>query len=141
FGCDLCQVVCPFNGSTADLAPVPLGLRARPTHARPSLAPLLALGSKAYQRYVRGTALRRVRRRQFLRNVCVALGRVGGPGEIPALAEALAPREPLVRGPAAWALGRLGAARILERAVARELDPYVMDELRFALQLASTAPS
>jgi len=75
--------------------------------------------------------MRRVRRRQLLRNVCVALGNVGGPDDLPALADAMRDREPLVRGHAAWALGRLGAHDILR--AADETDAYVRDEIAAAL--------
>ena len=83
-----------------------------------------------------GSALRRVRRRQLLRNAAVALGNVGGPADEPALAGALADREPLVRGHAAWALGQLGgrtARAALERARRVEPDPGARSELDAAL--------
>ena len=129
FGCDLCQEVCPFNASASDL--VPPDLRPRPDRSRPSLRALLALGTNQYKRYVERTAMRRVRRRQMLRNVCVALGNVGSKDDIPALTEALRDREPLVRGHAAWALGRLGAADVLR--AADETDSYVRSEIEAAL--------
>src|SRR5262249_15409438 len=130
FGCDLCQRVCPFNEHEAAPDLVPLALRPRATHSRPSLRALLGLNTNQFHRYVRGTALRRVRRRQLLRNVCVALGNVGGPDDVPALAAALADRAPLVRGHAAWALGRLGGARAqLEQARSTERDAYVLEEI------------
>jgi epoxyqueuosine reductase len=133
FGCDLCQEVCPWNAQVPDL--VPLSLRPQPRQAVPSLEALLGLGAKAFQRYVRGTALRRVRRRQLLRNVCVALGNVGGPEDVPALLRALRDRAPLVRGHAAWALGRLGPPRAdLEAALREEADPFVREEIRLALE-------
>jgi epoxyqueuosine reductase len=132
FGCDLCQSVCPFNAAApADL--VPADLRPRPSRSRPALAHLLALGTNQFKRFVEGSALRRVRRRQLLRNAAVALGNVGGPADEPALAGALADREPLVRGHAAWALGRLGLRDPLERALKTEMDPFVREEVDAAL--------
>jgi epoxyqueuosine reductase len=56
---------------------------------------------------------------------------------VPALATALDDLEPLVRGHAAWALGRLGggtARAQLERALRRETDVWVREECALALQ-------
>ncbi|HJZ84340.1 MAG TPA: tRNA epoxyqueuosine(34) reductase QueG, partial [Polyangia bacterium] len=136
FGCDLCQEVCPFNAAAPGADLVPLDLRPRPRQSRPSLTGLLGLGTAQFRKFVDGTALRRVRRRQLLRNVCVALGNVGGPAEVPALARALSDRAPLVRGHAAWALGRLHARAPLEAALAREPDPTVRAEIAAALDEA-----
>jgi epoxyqueuosine reductase len=67
-----------------------------------------------------------------LRNVCVALGNAGDPAAIPALSRALAgDRSALVRGHAAWALGRLAAREVL--ATATDSDPFVQDEIDAAL--------
>ena len=43
-----------------------------------------------------------------MRNVAVALDNWGAPEAVPAHAVALGDEEPLVRGHAAWALGRIG---------------------------------
>jgi epoxyqueuosine reductase len=82
---------------------------------------------------VRGTPLRRAGREGLLRNVCVALGNAGELAAVPALERALADRSPLVRGHAAWALGRLGATAAIEAALAREADAYVREEMAAAL--------
>ena len=66
----------------------------------------------------------------------MALGNLGDPAAVPALGGALADPEPLVRGHAAWALGRIGgeAARdLLRGALARETEPAVLVEMRCAL--------
>jgi epoxyqueuosine reductase len=52
------------------------------------------------------------------------------------LIAALQDAEPLVRGHAAWAVGRIGGAearRALQVALSSEPDPYVQQELRAAL--------
>ena len=51
----------------------------------------------------------RAKRRGFLRNVAVALGNIRSFEAVPALIRALGDEEPLVRGHAAWALGRIGS--------------------------------
>src|SRR5438132_1695093 len=68
---------------------------------------------------------------------CIALGNIADRESVPALAIALDDGQALVRGHAAWALGRLGgtAARAhLEEALRRETDAWVRDECAQALQ-------
>ncbi len=141
FGCDLCQEVCPFNTRAPDgtLAE----LRARPSLDAPALIPLLALAGRRYRRFVEGTALRRVRRGQLLRNVCVALGNSGDARAVLPLAGALRDRDHLVRGHAAWALGRLGgeiAATALGAARETEQDPWVREEIAASLAASGCDP-
>jgi len=82
----------------------------------PSLVALLemALDPEAWEAFSRGSAIRRAGRAGFARNVCVALGNWGSPEAIPVLTRALGDPEPLVRGHAAWALGRVGGAAASE---------------------------
>lgn len=61
-----------------------------------------------FQSSLQASPIKRAKRRGLLRNVPVALGNWGYPEAFPALAIALNGEEPLVRGRAAWALGRLG---------------------------------
>jgi epoxyqueuosine reductase len=56
---------------------------------------------------------------------------------VPALERALAHREALVRGHAAWALGRLGAAEPLRSRLDVEEDRWVRDEIGEALRDAA----
>jgi len=139
FGCDLCQEICPVNVSPRAAAPDVEALEAfGPTiDARPQLEELLALDEDGFRARFRTSAVWRTRRSGLLRNVCIALGNIADRTSAPALATALDDVEPLVRGHAAWALGRLGggtARAQLERALSCETDAWVRDECALALQ-------
>ena len=107
FGCDLCQVVCPWNRRFARPARL-AAFQPRPDMAAPKLLDLLALDEDGFRRRFRNSPVQRAKRRGLLRNVCVALGNWGDPVAVPGLVEALNDSEPLIRGHAAWALGQIG---------------------------------
>jgi epoxyqueuosine reductase len=137
FGCDLCQEICPVNARPAAPDPTALAAFGPTIEARPRLEELLTLDDAAFRRRFRDSALWRTRRAGLLRNVCIALGNVADRGSVPALTGALNDPEPLVRGHAAWAFGRLGgtsARAALEAALSRERDAWVRDECELALQ-------
>jgi epoxyqueuosine reductase len=137
FGCDLCQEICPVNARPAAPDSEAIAAFGPPIEARPRLEDLLTLDEPAFRRRFRESAVWRTRRAGLLRNVCIALGNIADRGSVPALAGALDDPEPLVRGHAAWALGRLGgtAARAaLTHALSRETDAWVRDECGLALQ-------
>jgi len=139
FGCDLCQEICPINASAQPARPDADAIEAfgAPIEARPRLEELLMLDEEGFRGRFRESAVWRTRRSGLLRNVCIALGNVADRASVPALTAALDDAEPLVRGHAAWALGRLGgpAARAaLERVLSREADAAVRDECELALQ-------
>ncbi|MDQ6883119.1 MAG: tRNA epoxyqueuosine(34) reductase QueG [Candidatus Dormibacteraeota bacterium] len=139
FGCDLCQEVCPVNAYPRRAEPDPAALEAfgpQTVSGRPWLEDLLALDEPGFRERFRASAVWRTRRAGLLRNVCIALGNAGERSAVSALAGALADHEALLRGHAAWALGRLGGAaarRHLERALSREDDGWVRDEIELAL--------
>lgn len=85
---------------------------AHPGTAAPSLIALLetALDESAWDAFSRGSAMRRVGRAGFARNVCVALGNglAQGAGVPAALRAALEDEDALVREHAAWAMDRTG---------------------------------
>jgi epoxyqueuosine reductase len=88
----------------------------------------------------RNSPIRRAKRAGMLRNVCVALGNIGDPEAVPALTNALHHDEPLVRGHAAWALGRIGGPNVkgaLKQALDTEKDKDVREELGLALDLSA----
>ncbi len=138
FGCDVCQEVCPYNASPSRPVRSELGLR--PGLRAPDLVELLNLGSAAYRRLVRRTALRRVSRTTLQRNAAIALGNSNDARAVSPLTEALLHHgRELVRAHAAWSLGELGphlddAARAaLARAANADSDPATQQEAELAL--------
>ncbi len=108
FGCDVCQEVCPWNrkappGSEPAFQP-------RPELEAIDLVELLGLSEEEFRRRFRGTALTRPKRRGLLRNAAIVLGNRGDPAALPALRQALADPEPLVREAAQWAMERILSA-------------------------------
>lgn len=139
FGCDVCQDVCPFNASPNPKARAP-ELAPRAALEAVDLVTLLELGAAGYRKLVRRTALRRVNAATLARNAAVALGNSGDPRAREPLLRALhGHKSALVRGHAAWALGRLGATAepggsdALRRAVEQDPDETVRAEARAAL--------
>jgi epoxyqueuosine reductase len=135
FGCDICQEVCPWNRRFAQRS-AEAAFQPWPGAIGPRLLDLMALDDEGFGRRFRGSPIKRAKRRGLLRNVAVALGNWGSPSAIPALARALHDVEPLIRGHAAWAMGRIGGSRAmatLEQALTIEIDTWVRAELRHAL--------
>lgn len=102
----------------------------------PELIPLLSLTEEQFRERFRHSPIRRTKRRGLLRNVCVALGNIGDQQAVPALIGALHDHEPLVRGHAAWALGRIGgeeSKQVLQLVLPVEEDLEVQKEIRCAL--------
>lgn len=135
FGCDICQDVCPpaRKGRVADHPPFQA---ASVDAARPALIPLLGIGEEEFRERFAGSPVRRPRREGLQRNVAVALGNGGDRRAVPALIEALRAATPLVRGHAAWALGRLGgeeARAALEAQQTVEEGEWVREEIALAL--------
>jgi epoxyqueuosine reductase len=109
FGCDDCQLVCPWN-KFARVAAEP-DFRVRHGLDAPDLVELFRWTEAEYLANTEGSALRRLGFRRWLRNIAVALG--NAPRSV-AAAAALAERQddpdPVVREHVRWALARQGSA-------------------------------
>ncbi|MEA2597524.1 MAG: epoxyqueuosine reductase [Thermomicrobiales bacterium] len=136
YGCDVCQDVCPYTRAAVP-EPDPDLLPRSLNNAYPSLQWLLAMTEQEFRETYRGTPVLRAKRRGLARNAAVALGNVGSDADVPHLIDALETHdEPLVRGHAAWALGRLGGRRAivaLERCRTADPDESVREEIEAAL--------
>ena len=136
FGCDICQEVCPWNRKTEpmqDEAFLP-----GPHLEERTLADLVRLDDAAFEAEFRPAALERPRRRGLVRNAIIVAANSRDEEALGAAEERLADPDPVVRGAAAWALGRAGGGRArqaLERARAHEGDPAVRKDIEAALSL------
>lgn len=154
FGCDICQEVCPWNGSKfvsltrerdfdgreRDRERKRQRLREQrdelPATTVPSLISLMRMTYEDWDECTRGSAMRRSGYVGFRRNVAVALGNWGSAEAVPVLSLALSDPTPSVRGHAVWALGEIGAPEsfsALEALASSEADPFVLAELEEAL--------
>jgi epoxyqueuosine reductase len=100
------------------------------------LIELMGMDQAEFSRRFRKSPVKRAKRRGLLRNVAVALGNWGSPKAVPVLVQSLNDEEPLIRGHAAWALGRIGTAeavKALKRRQEVEEDAWVWEEISVAL--------
>ncbi len=138
FGCDICQEVCPWNDRAQRLSTDEPGTPgSSDLLGRVDLIKLLSMDEVAFLDAFRHTPMWRPRRRGLLRNAAICAGNAKDPraGEI--LCRLLNDSEPLIRGSAAWALGKIGGHRdVLMKQWTVEIDAEVRQEIQSALGAA-----
>jgi epoxyqueuosine reductase len=105
FGCDVCQMVCPWNRFATE--EYDQSFAAYPDLPNPNMMDDLTLTPQGFNQKFKDNPVQRARRRGYLRNTAVALGNSGSLAAIPALEEALQDDEPLVRQHVEWALKQI----------------------------------
>jgi len=105
FGCDDCLTACPWNRFAQNSRESAFAARQSTTGM--SLSEYLSLSEEEFRALFRDSPIKRIKRRGFLRNVCVALGNVGQAADLPALEKAASDPEPLIAEHAVWAIGRV----------------------------------
>jgi epoxyqueuosine reductase len=128
FGCDDCLAACPWNKyarATAEPDFLP-----REALTAPRLAALAVLDDAAFRALFAGTAVKRIGRDRFLRNVLIAIGNgESGNPELVAAAEAcLDDVSGLVRATAAWAYTRHAPSADIWQRVRHDPDPLMQAE-------------
>jgi epoxyqueuosine reductase len=102
FGCDVCQMVCPWNRFAEK--EYDQSFKPYPDLPNPDLIGDLLLTPEGFNRKFKDNPVKRARRGGYLRNTAIALGNSGSLAGIPALEEALQDNASLVRQHAEWAL-------------------------------------
>ena len=105
YGCDDCLSACPWNRFAQ--ASHEATFAANAAVEQMSLRDFLALDAEGFRALFRKSPIKRIKRRGFLRNVCVALGNVGTVDDLPALMQAASDAEPLIAEHAAWAIAQI----------------------------------
>lgn len=105
YGCDECLDVCPWNRFAKDSQESSFAAREY-VHGW-ALRDFLVLDEDAFRTLFRKSPIKRVKRRGFLRNVCVALGNIGTDDDLPALERAAQDTEPLIVEHALWAIEQI----------------------------------
>jgi len=137
YGCDTCQVVCPENrGKNWTHQPE---LQPDNELAKPLLLPLLTIGNREFKDLYGFTSSAWRGKKPIQRNAVIALGNFKEKAAVPDLIGVLKddPR-PVLRGTAAWSLGRIGgeeAAEALQAAMRTESDAEARDAIASAIQM------
>lgn len=106
YGCDDCQLICPWNRFAKLSAESDFKPRHQLDHS--TLLALFAWSEDEFLRKTEGSAIRRIGHQRWLRNIAVALGNgIPDDASIAALREKAAHESELVREHCAWALNQL----------------------------------
>ncbi|VAW43618.1 Epoxyqueuosine reductase, partial [hydrothermal vent metagenome] len=141
YGCDICQVVCPFNRfakPTKEVMFYPEDKHQSPMwdSAMPPLLDLLALDDATFAARFAHSPIKRIKRARLVRNACVAAGNWGSETAVPALISLLKDPSPIVRGHTVWALQQIGGGQARDALAALwevEVETAVRAELAYTM--------
>ncbi|ANU23940.1 tRNA epoxyqueuosine(34) reductase QueG [Planococcus donghaensis] len=135
YGCDTCQTVCPKNKRKANQ--IHAEFEPDPEIAKPLLLPLLTISNREFKDkfgYVSGSWRGK---KPIQRNAILALAHFKETAAVPVLIGLLKSDErPVIRGTAAWAIGKIGTAAglaALQQAEASEKEEEVQEEIQKGL--------
>jgi epoxyqueuosine reductase len=137
YGCDTCQTVCPENkGKDFHLHPE---MEPDPEIAKPKLKPLLHISNREFKEKFGSISGSWRGKKPIQRNAILALAHYKDKTAIPDLLKLLKEdSRPVIRGTAAWALGKIGEKNViplLEEAKRVEQDEEVLKEIEKGLHL------
>jgi epoxyqueuosine reductase len=109
YGCDDCLAICPWNKFAQDGRDARLA--ARDDLLAPPVAELASVNDAAFRALFSGSAIKRIGRDRFVRNVAYAIGNSGDPALIAAVSPLVDDPDPTVADAARWAILRLKEKR------------------------------
>jgi epoxyqueuosine reductase len=139
YGCDTCQTVCPKNKGKDFHNHIEM--EPDPEIAKPLLKPLLHMSNREFKEKFGHVSGSWRGRKPIQRNAIIALAHYKDETAIDDLIKVMGsdPR-PVIRGTAAWALGKIGglkAREAVEAALAKETDEEVRKEMENSLYMFS----
>jgi epoxyqueuosine reductase len=102
YGCDECLDVCPWNKWA-----VPTTEAKFTPRQLPALRDMLGWDEATFRQRMEGSPMRRLKLHRFRRNLCVVLGNIGTPDDLPALERVRLDEDPIVAEHAEWAISQI----------------------------------
>ncbi|KMY28139.1 iron-sulfur cluster-binding protein [Lysinibacillus xylanilyticus] len=136
YGCDTCQTVCPKNKGKINW--IHEEFKPDPELAKPLLVPLLTISNRDFKEKFGHVSGSWRGKKPIQRNAISALAHFKEEAAVPDLVALLEKDErPVIRGTAAWALGKIGGEQsqsALLKAKGKEQDEEVLVEINKGLQ-------
>ncbi|MFJ8520660.1 tRNA epoxyqueuosine(34) reductase QueG [Lysinibacillus xylanilyticus] len=136
YGCDTCQTVCPKNKGKINW--IHEEFKPDPELAKPLLVPLLTISNRDFKEKFGHVSGSWRGKKPIQRNAILALAHFKEEAAVPDLVALLEKDErPVIRGTAAWALGKIGGEQsqsALLKAKEKEQDEEVLVEINKGLQ-------
>ncbi|WDW09422.1 tRNA epoxyqueuosine(34) reductase QueG [Priestia aryabhattai] len=137
YGCDTCQTVCPENkGKDFHFHPE---MEPDPELAKPKLKPLLTMSNREFKEKFGHVSGSWRGKKPIQRNAIIALAHFKDQTAVPDLIELIKNDvRPVIRGTAAWALGRIGDKEALDTLMnlrEKEKDQEVIEEMSKGIEM------
>ncbi|WP_454844239.1 tRNA epoxyqueuosine(34) reductase QueG [Priestia megaterium] len=137
YGCDTCQTVCPENkGKDFHFHPE---MEPDPELAKPKLKPLLTMSNREFKEKFGHVSGSWRGKKPLQRNAIIALAHFKDQTAVPDLIELIKNDvRPVIRGTAAWALGKIGDKEALDTLMnlrEKEKDQEVIEEMSKGIEM------
>ncbi|MDT0150250.1 tRNA epoxyqueuosine(34) reductase QueG [Priestia aryabhattai] len=137
YGCDTCQTVCPENkGKDFHFHPE---MEPEPELAKPKLKPLLTMSNREFKEKFGHVSGSWRGKKPIQRNAIIALAHFKDQTAVPDLIELIKNDvRPVIRGTAAWALGKIGDKEALDTLMnlrEKEKDQEVIEEMSKGIEM------